>query len=127
MLAGRMDHLSVGQAPPAASEVSRAAKVAAAPKAKRAAAKKKPIVLSDSEDEEDESLPSSASEPDEASDSEDDFSPEAKSKAAPARRCVPSSPWLLAGVLSVVQGALRRACRGRDIYSQKVPDLGRSM
>ncbi|CAL5226164.1 g8989 [Coccomyxa viridis] len=85
-LAGRMDHLSVDQAVPAASQVSNTAKAAAAPKPKRTAAKKKPIVLSDSEEEEDESLPSSASEPDEASDSEDDFSPEKKPKAAPAKR-----------------------------------------
>ena len=79
------------QAAPAASQVSNTAQAAAAPKPKRAAAKKKPIVLSDSEDEEDESLPSSASEADEASDSEDDFSPEKKPKVAPAKKYVPSS------------------------------------
>jgi len=78
--AGRMDHLSVDSGAPAASEVSKPEK--AAPKLKRAAAKKKAIVLSDSEDVEDESLPSSASESDLASDSEDDFSPEKKPKAA---------------------------------------------
>ena len=53
-------------------------------------------MLSDSEGEEEESLPSSASESDEASDSEDDFSPEKKPKAAaPAKRHVPSSCYLL--------------------------------
>lgn len=93
--AGRMDHLSVEQSVPAASEVSNSARAAAAPKPKRVAARKKPIVLSDSEDEEDESLPSSASEPDEASNSEDDFSPEKRPKAAaPARKCVSSSRCL---------------------------------
>ena len=94
--AGRMDHLSVEQSVPAASEVSNTVRAAAAPKPKRAAARKKPIVLSDSEDEEDESLPSSASEPDEASDSEDDFSPEKKPKTAgPAKKYVPRSRCLL--------------------------------
>ena len=53
-------------------------------------------MLSDSEGEEEESLPSSASEPDEASDSEDDFSPEKKPKAAaPTKKHVPSSCNLL--------------------------------
>ena len=69
--AGRMDHLSVDSGAPAASEVSKSEK--AAPKLKRAAAKKKAIVLSDSEDVEDESLPSSASESDLASDSENEL------------------------------------------------------
>ena len=81
---GRMDHLSVD---PSASGESQPAKAAVVPKPKRAAAaKKKAIVLSDSEDQDDESLPSSASEPDEASDSKDDFSPEKKPKAAPAKK-----------------------------------------
>ena len=92
-----MDHLSVDSGAPAASKVSKPEK--AAPKLKRAAAKKKAIVLSDSEDVEDESLPSSASESDMASDSEDDFSPEKQPKAALAKKCVLALPSMLCSAL----------------------------
>ena len=79
-----MDNLSVDSASSAAFGDPQPAKAAAQPK--RAAARKKAVVLSDSEEEDNESLPSSGSEPDQASDSEDDFSPEKRPKAALAKK-----------------------------------------